>query len=239
MKKKKLKWYFLFILFLLCLFIIPTTFSKYAKSFNRKITINVRKPQYQIAFNANPPSGRTVSGSMQNQQFTYGTAQNLNSNNFTITNCVFKGWNTKANGSGTSYTDGQSVNNLSSTDGYIINLYAQWDIYYDVTFDSDGGSSVASQTVLENTNATKPADPTKTHYIFKGWQLNGADYNFTTPVTGDITLKAKWEGISTVMTGANLSTKMKNLAGNSSASSTSEDKNIKIIKKQLRQNMKL
>ena len=63
---------------------------------------------------------------------------------------------------------------------------------YTVTFDSNGGTSVAPQTIEYNHNATKPSNPTKTGYDFAEWQLNGATYNFETPITGDITLKAAY-----------------------------------------------
>lgn len=66
-------------------------------------------------------------------------------------------------------------------------------VKYTVTFDSDGGSAVAAQTVVEGSKATKPADPTKNGYTFKGWTLGGTAYDFTAAVTGSITLKAKWE----------------------------------------------
>ena len=63
---------------------------------------------------------------------------------------------------------------------------------YTVTFDSNGGGSVASQPVKEGEKAVKPADPTRSGYTFKGWYLNGVKYDFDTPVTGNITLVAKW-----------------------------------------------
>ena len=76
-----------------------------------------------------------------------------------------------------------------------ITLTAQWEklAEYTVTFDTQGGTPVASQTVTENGTVTRPADPTRDGYTFKGWQLGGADFDFTTPVTGDITLTAVWE----------------------------------------------
>ena len=64
---------------------------------------------------------------------------------------------------------------------------------FTVTFDSDGGSAVAAVTVKSGDKVTKPADPAKDGYTFKGWLLGDAEYNFDTPVTGNITLKAKWE----------------------------------------------
>ena len=62
---------------------------------------------------------------MSNQTFTYGTAQNLTSSTFTKTGYAFKGWNTKADGTGTSYSNGQSVSNLTTTNGGTVTLYAQ------------------------------------------------------------------------------------------------------------------
>ncbi len=65
---------------------------------------------------------------------------------------------------------------------------------YTVTFNSNGGSSVAKQTVESGKTATKPKDPTKTGYTFVKWQLDGKDYNFSTKVTKNITLVAVWKG---------------------------------------------
>lgn len=64
---------------------------------------------------------------------------------------------------------------------------------YTVTFDSNGGSAVASQTILSGGTATKPSNPTKSGYTFKGWNLNESEYNFSSKVTSDITLVAQWE----------------------------------------------
>ncbi len=63
---------------------------------------------------------------------------------------------------------------------------------YTVTFDSNGGSKVASQTVKKNNTVKKPTNPTRSGYTFKGWTLNGNDYNFSSKVTSDIKLVAKW-----------------------------------------------
>ncbi len=64
-----------------------------------------------------------------------------------------------------------------------------------VKFDSDGGSKVATQAVENNGTATKPADPTKTDYSFDGWFAVGAStaFDFTTPITEDVNLKAQWK----------------------------------------------
>ena len=64
---------------------------------------------------------------------------------------------------------------------------------YTVSFDANGGATIDPQTVKENATATKPADPTKEGFVFKGWTLNGVAYDFNTAVTGNITLVAVWE----------------------------------------------
>ena len=68
-----------------------------------------------------------------------------------------------------------------------------------VTFDSNGGTDVDAQTVKAGKQVTKPADLTKENRTFAGWYLkkqNGGvattPFDFSQPVTGDITLIAKW-----------------------------------------------
>ena len=63
---------------------------------------------------------------------------------------------------------------------------------YTVSFNSNGGSEVASQSVFEGAQASEPSAPTKAGYEFVKWQLNGADYSFSSAVTGNITLDAIW-----------------------------------------------
>lgn len=76
---------------------------------------------YKVKFNANGGSG-----SMNDQSFTYSKAQNLTANAFTKTGYVFLYWNTKSDGTGTTYTNQQSVNNLTTTNDGTVNLYAIW-----------------------------------------------------------------------------------------------------------------
>ena len=58
----------------------------------------------------------------------YGTSYRLTSNAYSIPGYNFKGWNTKADGSGTSYANGASVKNLTTTNGATVTLYAQWEL---------------------------------------------------------------------------------------------------------------
>ncbi len=61
-----------------------------------------------------------------------------------------------------------------------------------VTFQSEGGSEVASQ-IRANTPAARPADPTKEGYTFIGWYNGESEWDFETPVTAVLTLTAKWQ----------------------------------------------
>lgn len=74
-------------------------------------------------------------------------------------------------------------------------------VTYTVSFDTDGGSTVADQTVEAGQKATKPADPTKAGYNFKNWY---ADAEFTTvfdfdnAINANTTIYAKWAELFTV-----------------------------------------
>ncbi len=63
---------------------------------------------------------------------------------------------------------------------------------FTVAFNSDGGSEVASQEVASGEKATKPKNPTKKGYTFKEWQKDGAKFDFKTPITENMELKAIW-----------------------------------------------
>lgn len=63
---------------------------------------------------------------------------------------------------------------------------------YTVTFNSNGGTAVASQSVTEGSKAIQPGNPVRSGYTFNGWTLNGSVYNFNSPVNGNITLVANW-----------------------------------------------
>ena len=70
---------------------------------------------------------------------------------------------------------------------------------YTVTFDSNGGSAVASQTVIRNKKLNRPTSPTKIGYTFGGWYVDKAltnAYNFEVAVTEDFTLYAKWTAVA-------------------------------------------
>lgn len=104
---------------------------------------------------------------MGTSSHVYGTAKNLttlaNLSNNTLSGYTFYGW---ASGSNTSvsrsYTDGQSVSNLTTTSGGTVNLYSIW--YRTATFYS-GSSKGTTKTATQYRNTSTysvaiPAAPT-------------------------------------------------------------------------------
>ena len=93
--------------------------------------------KYTVNFDGNGADG----GSTTENKCTYQTAFDLNANGFYKNNYIFTSWNTKADGTGTSYTDKQNVNNLTATKDGTVTLYAQWfKNKYTLSFNADGGT---------------------------------------------------------------------------------------------------
>ena len=99
---------------------------------------------YTITYNPNKPSSasNSVTGSTSSSSHTYDTAKTLTSNGYKLTGWTFTGWNTKADGSGTSYANKASVKNLTTTNGGTVTLYAQWvQNTLTIQFHASGGTS--------------------------------------------------------------------------------------------------
>jgi uncharacterized repeat protein (TIGR02543 family) len=146
---------------------------------------------YSIAFDKNADD---ATGTMTPLDATYDQDVALTANAFAREGYTFAGWNTSADGTGTAYADKASVKNLTTEAKAPVTLYAQWkQITHTVTFtDPDGGTTTDPQTIADGALATEPATPTRDGYTFDGWYLNDQKYDFSTPVTGDVTLTAKW-----------------------------------------------
>ena len=80
-----------------------------------------------------------------------------------------------------------------------VNLIAQWEVNeYTITFNSNGGSEVATITKAYGTAVTAPTAPTRTGYTFASWKLNGTNYAFTIMPAENITLTASWTADSNI-----------------------------------------
>ena len=64
---------------------------------------------------------------------------------------------------------------------------------FTVSFDSNGGTAVQAQTITDGEKVSEPTNPTKTGYIFQGWYDGDNAFDFSTAITEDYTLKAKWK----------------------------------------------
>ncbi len=138
----------------------------------------VEVKKYTVKFNSN--GGTTVSSQTVTEGNKVSKPTNPTRNGYT-----FAGW-----------TLNGSVYDFNTIVTKNITLVAKWTenvkAKYTVTFDSQGGTTVSSQTVTEGNKVSKPTNPTRSGYTFAGWTLNGSAYDFNTIVTKNITLVAKW-----------------------------------------------
>ena len=124
------------------------------------------------------------------QSVESGVDTKLETNSFSRTGYTFKGWNTSADGSGTAYANGATVNVSKDTV-----LYAQWEVNtYTVTW-KNGDTVLQSTKVAYGTKPaytgatpTKPATAQYT-YSFKGWSPE------IVAVTGDTTYTAEFNSV--------------------------------------------
>ena len=158
--------------------------------------VNWQANKYTIKYNANGGAG-----TMNDSEYSYGDTNALSSNTFTRIGYKFAGWNTKADGSGTSYVDEQSVKNLSSTNGDTVNLFAQWTTNkYKVKYDANGGTGTMSDSSYTYgvAKALSANNFTKDNFKFKCWntKADGTGVNYTDKqsisIAEDLTLYAQW-----------------------------------------------
>ena len=108
----------------------------------------------------------------------------------------FAGWQDAA---GNQYAAGNTV-----TVDRDITLTAQWNKLVTVSFDlcGHGGANIPSQTFVSGNKASEPTAPKEDGWVFGGWYTEkGCQYRFSfdSAVTSDITLYAKWDRVTTVV----------------------------------------
>lgn len=166
--------------------------------------VTVKQKKYNVKYNGNT----STSGSMSNSEHTYDETKALTSNSYAKTGYHFKDWNTKADGTGTSYTNGQLVKNLSSIDGAIVNLYAQWiPNSYTVKYHGNGaafGSTPTSYHIYDEAKALNMNEFERSGWKFMSWNTKsdgtGTRYtdrqtvkNLTNVNNAAIHLYAQWD----------------------------------------------
>ena len=115
---------------------------------------------YYIKFDRNKPNTARpdTNSNMSNQTFVYDYTSTLKSNTYAYTGYTFAGWNTKADGTGTSYANNASILNLTAKNGETITLYAQWtkndvNVVYKYYFENIAGNGYDVNTARQ-TNVT-------------------------------------------------------------------------------------
>ena len=176
---------------------------------NPILTADWKIHTYTVNYDGNGETG----GSTDSSSHTYDTEKALTTNGFTKDGYTFAGWNTKDDGTGDSYDDKESVENLTAVDGDTVTLYAQWKINtYTITFDLDGGEMKDGSTKDYNIkDSLILPTPTKNGWTFNGWYVpitgghNWTEdlYGTKTSVEGkygNVTLKASWTMASYTIT---------------------------------------
>lgn len=162
---------------------------------------------YKVVFAGNG----STSGSVGSLVCEYDANVTFTANSFIRTGYTFTGWNTKADGKGSAYTDGQTVQNLTADYNDTVTLYAQWTANsYKVAFDSNNGTGTMTDQPFAYDAASAPLSANtflRNGYVFAGWNTQkdgkGTAYEDNIPVknlTADkddtVTLYAQWAAAS-------------------------------------------
>ena len=144
-------------------------------------------PYYEVSFNLNGASGTPP----PTQTVGYGDYAAKPSPDPNWTGYIFSGWYENSACIGSAF-------NFSTPIHFNRFLYAKWISCPVVTFNMNGSPSNAPlpQLVCNNGTAYKPSDPFWSGYSFIDWYTNssgsGSPFNFSTPISSDLTLFAKW-----------------------------------------------
>ena len=154
----------------------------------------IKDSQYIVQYDPNGGDGAMVD---ENLYFT-GDQATVKANEFTRTGYTFAGWNTEADGSGTSYNPNGDNNKVTIGTGNVT-LYAQWTpqtyrINYELYSGTNATINPTGYTYGEGVSSFAPA--TKDNYNFEGWysepEFENKVESISTTDTGDKTLYAHW-----------------------------------------------
>lgn len=156
---------------------------------DKKFTANWKLSEYTVKFDSQDGSEVADMGA------THGVAI-VKPVDPTKTGYTFKGW----------YTDEAYSKewNFDDTVKGNMTLYAKWEInHYEITFQTNSGSSVDKQIIDHGQKVVKPTDPTRDYYVFAGWYSDDKltkEYDFNKAVESKMTLYAKWTPVKYTMT---------------------------------------
>lgn len=159
---------------------------------------SVQTPQYTVTYNGNGNSAGSVP--VDTGKYQEGaTVKVLGQLSLVKTGKNFLGWASAS----TAVTAGYVPGTTFSMPGKNLVLYAVWtDLKsWTVTFNTNGGTSVESQNVIDGQKVTEPAIPTRSDDTFGGWFVDSAytkNWDFLqNTVSGTMALYAKWIPVPT------------------------------------------
>ena len=160
-----------------------------------------KKAANKLILNGN---GGTVGTSATAESTTDEKSLVIGENTFTMAGYHFVAWNTLANGEGTAYNSGDSVNFTAIHNAETVTLYAQWEINsdYTVTFNYGEGLGTSRSGNIKWTDKVLGGitAPSNNGYDFGGWFCNGKEVTASTTYSElaandavkSITIEAKW-----------------------------------------------
>ena len=153
---------------------------------NTELIVNWNADEYTVHYVSNDVTPDT---SIDDDKYTVLTGLNLK--NPTKNGLIFKGWYENPN------LTGSKVEQIPIGETGSRTYYAKWEAR--VTFECNGGTGISTSSVVQyNRPVSQPSNPAKQYYTFGGWYTDSSytsAYNFTTLVTQNITLYAKWNPI--------------------------------------------
>ena len=205
------------------------------------LTVLLNQKEYEVAYDKNKPAnaGHDVSGTMYISTFPVDRPDTLHENEYSLAGWNFKGWNTKADGSGTSFSDKDEIR-FRPDWGEKLTLYAQWEEKtYTVTFKSGAAGIAQDHTQTQIKYDTSYTLDTISDigwnyagHMFHGWSTNafGSFYDdgaaFCNLVENDsngdplldgegnlkgLTLTADWVGNGSIRVSASVDGKLKDV----------------------------
>ena len=162
-----------------------------------EVTVVYTPDNYKVHFDAN-----TGTGTMPDQEMEWDQKENLDKNTFKKEGYRFVGWNTKADGSGTSYKDQQSVVNFVDEQGNEITLYAQWEKeIYKVIFEN-GKHGKSNGGTEDKEYGSKPQD--NTVKASKGYKFTGKYTYVITDKDGNVIERGTTDDPSSIIVIGNI-----------------------------------
>ena len=161
------------------------------------ITANGAINTCTIRYNANAPSGTSVSGSTADSSFDYNTKTPTTENGFAITGYVWSGWAESSTGTAIITNSGDAITaeqaaSWCGTHGTVKNFYAKWTKKFNYTLNLNANDGTTNKQVLNSPNNTNTSHtfsnlnnyaPSRSGYTFLGWATSSTGTSYVTSYT--------------------------------------------------------